>query len=112
MEVPRGRCGIGGMTNEKKRGLEGLRVYCLAQDFLAAVNGLLQQRPVRGSIGDQLRRAAESILLNIAEGAAHTSSGSKLYHYEVAHAPAQEGIAALQAIGRNDPKLPVRDEIR
>ena len=112
MEVPRREHGIGGMGNEIKRGVEGLRVYCLAQDFVASVDRLLQRMPVRGSIGDQLRRAAESIVLNIAEGAVHISAGNKLNHYGSAHASAQESIAALQVIDRRYRGLRVRDEIR
>jgi hypothetical protein len=48
-----------------------------------------------GSMADQLRRSAESIVLNIAEGAGHYSPGRKIYHYQLARGSAGECIAAL-----------------
>jgi hypothetical protein len=41
-------------------------------------------------MADQLRRSAESIVLNIAEGAGHYSPGRKIYHYQLARGSAGE----------------------
>lgn len=45
-------------------------------------------------LADQLRRAASSISLNIAEGAKRTA-GNKRQHYEIAHGSANETKACL-----------------
>ena len=99
------------MNNTTRRGPEGLRVYWLALDFLAAIDRLLQRVPVKGTLGDQLRRAAESIVLNIAEGAAHTR-GKRVQHYEIAHASVHECIAALHAFAQRYPRLTIKLELR
>ena len=101
------------MANEEKRcGAEGLRVYWLALDFLDAVRELLERVPVKGSLGDQLRRAAESIVLNLREGAAHISPGMKLYHFQITHGSADECIGALHAFSRRYPADNFRREVR
>jgi four helix bundle protein len=59
-------------------------------------------------MSDQLTRAAESIVLNIAEGAAHLSTGKKRYHYQIAYASAHECIAAVTRLHDRYPTLDVR----
>jgi four helix bundle protein len=54
-------------------------------------------------MADQLRRSAESIVLNIAEGAGHYSPGRKIYHYHLACGSAGECIAALTHLYRRKP---------
>ena len=47
-------------------------------------------------LADQLRRAANSVLLNLAEGQ-KSSNGNKLRHYKIAQGSAQEIVGALDA---------------
>jgi len=57
-------------------------------------------RNVRGrhaDLVDQLQRAAESVVLNLAEGAGR-SGKDKNYHYRVAYASAGEAATALQLL--------------
>jgi hypothetical protein len=56
-----------------------------------------------GSIAGHLRRSAESIVLNIAEGAGHYSPGRMIYHYQLARGSAGECIAALTHLYRASP---------
>jgi four helix bundle protein len=101
-------CGIARMGDKNKSGPEQLRVYWLAIDFMEAVDALVEELPVKGSLGRQLQRAAESIVLNIREGAAHTNTATKLYHYRVAHGSANECIGALHVFARRYPRMNFR----
>jgi four helix bundle protein len=113
MDAPTFSGGICVMANDSvRRGPEGLRVYWLALDFLSAVDGLIERLPTKGTLGEQLRRAAESIVLNIAEGAAHIAAGTKIYHYELAYASAHECLAALHALGRRYTSVSMKVELR
>jgi four helix bundle protein len=47
-------------------------------------------------LADQMKRAAQSVLLNLAEGQKYTN-GNRLRHYEIAHGSASEVRAALDA---------------
>ena len=89
-------------------GPERLRVYHLALAFARQVDALLRRLRLRSSLADQLTRAAESIILNIAEGAAHFSPGKKRYHYRLAHGSASECIGALTRLRDRYPGLDVR----
>jgi four helix bundle protein len=61
---------------------EKLDVYKLAVEFVARANELVASLPRgRGYLGDQLQRAALSIVLNIAEGAGKFSSADKAAFY-------------------------------
>ena len=96
------------MGDKNRAGPERLRVYWLAIDFMESVDALVAQLPVKGSLGSQLQRAAESIVLNIREGAAHTNAATKLYHYRVAHGSANECIGALHVFARRYPVMNFR----
>jgi four helix bundle protein len=87
-------------------------VYWLALDFLDAVQQVLQPVPVKGSLGDQLGRAAESILLNLREGAAHITPAKKVYHFQLSHGSADECIGALHAFARRYPRMHFNVEVR
>lgn len=103
IHVPGGWCLFGCMTSEagrKRRGAEGLRVYHLALGLASQVDEILEAVHCRRGLADQLRRAADSVVLNIGEGAAHFSPGRKLYHYQTAHGSAAECIAALTLIAQ------------
>ncbi|HEY5933549.1 MAG TPA: four helix bundle protein, partial [Kofleriaceae bacterium] len=52
--------------------------------------------PVDEDLADQMRRAASSVLLNLAEGQ-RFMNGNKLRHYELAHGSAHEIKGALDA---------------
>jgi four helix bundle protein len=88
---------------EGVRGPERLRVYHLAQDLATSVDRIARVSARNGSLADQLRRSAESIVLNIAEGAGHYSPGRKIYHYQLARGSAAECIAALTQVNRRRP---------
>ena len=78
---------------------ERLVVYRRACEFLTDVAALLRGLP-RGeaALADQLRRAGDSVLLNIAEGAGRVSGREKAHHYEIARGSAAECAAALAII--------------
>jgi four helix bundle protein len=84
-------------------GPERLRVYDLALDLNSSIDGVIVSCGLKRSLADQLRRAGESVLLNIAEGAGHYSPARKAYHYQTARASATECIGALTRIHRLHP---------
>lgn len=68
---------------------EKLDVYRIAIQFIAFVDLLCSNLP-RGQayLADQLRRAASSIELNIAEGAGEFAQNEKMRFYRMARRPA------------------------
>ncbi len=75
---------------------EKLEVYQISIKFLAIAYHLIDLAPRgNGSAVDQLRRASQSIILNIAEGAGYPSTGKKKSHYAIARGSALECGAAL-----------------
>jgi four helix bundle protein len=104
MEVPRERGGISRMGTEAGRhGADRLRVYHLALQWAAAIQQLVASLDVRPALLDQLLRAVDSVVLNIAEGASHHLVGRKVYHYRVALASAGEAKAALARLRPANP---------
>jgi four helix bundle protein len=75
---------------------EKLDVYKLALEFVEKANELVESLP-RGSgyLGDQLQRAALSIVLNIAEGAGKFSPADKAAFYARARGSVTESAAVL-----------------
>ena len=71
--------------------LERLVVYRKALALARIVSSL----HVGGPLGDQLLRAAQSVVLNIAEGAGQASLPAKRRHYTIARGSAFEVAAAL-----------------
>jgi len=61
-------------------------------DSLRDVVTLIEQHD--RNLGDQLRRAATSVVLNLAEGS-RSAKGNKQKHYAIAHGSANEVKAAL-----------------
>lgn len=78
---------------------EKLDVYRLSLDFLALVFPLLEQLP-RGNaqISDQLRRAALSIPLNIAEGNGKPSRPDRRRFFAIARGSSMECAAVIDIL--------------
>ncbi|MBI5534023.1 MAG: four helix bundle protein [Deltaproteobacteria bacterium] len=77
---------------------ERLDVYRAAIDFLVVADEIAVSLPRgRAYLVDQLRRAATSIALNIAEGAGEFSPGDKARFYRMARRSATECAAILDA---------------
>jgi four helix bundle protein len=78
---------------------EKLEVYQISVKFLAVAYRLIDSAPRgNGSVLDQLRRASQSIILNIAEGAGYPSTGKTKHHYAIARGSALECGAALDIL--------------
>jgi four helix bundle protein len=92
----------------RRHGPERLRVHDLALQFEERLEELLSRARCSASLKEQLLRAAESAILNIAEGSGHTSRGRKVYHYQVAHGSIAECIAGLLIIRRRNPRLDIQ----
>jgi four helix bundle protein len=76
-----------------------LEVYQRAIEFLALVCDIVAELP-RGHAerSDQLARAAESVVRNIAEGAGRWSEADAARHYEIARGEAMESAASLDVM--------------
>ncbi|MEO8180998.1 MAG: four helix bundle protein [Deltaproteobacteria bacterium] len=72
-----------------------LDVYQRAIEFLALVGELPKGHSARA---DQLVRAAESVVRNIAEGAVRWSETDSAKHYEIARGEAMECAASLDVM--------------
>jgi four helix bundle protein len=83
---------------------EKLEVYAVALDFLGHANRIANTMP-RGSgyLTDQVRRAALSVVLNIAEGAGRFSGDDKAAFYTRARGSATECAAVLDVCARLEP---------
>ena len=85
-----------------------LRVHHLALEFCELIDSLLPLLVCSAALRDQLLRAAESVVLNIAEGAAHFSPGKKVYHYQLAHGSVSECLAVLARVAARNPDVDLR----
>jgi four helix bundle protein len=78
---------------------ERLEAYKVAQEFLALAQAILDEMPRGGSrLRDQLADAAESILLNTAEGAGRRAPRDKARFFDIARGSAEECAAILDAV--------------
>ena len=76
-----------------------LDVYKRSIEFLGLVYAVRERLPKgHGDLADQLRRAAQSITLNIAEGAGRAARADKAKHYTIARGSAMECAAALDVL--------------
>ncbi len=76
-----------------------LHVYRIAKQFAIEALDIAERMPRgRAKLADQLRRAAESTLLNIGEGAARRSPRDKAHRYVIAQAECTECAVALELI--------------
>ena len=86
---------------------ERLDAYKTAIEFVVAVDPIASQLPRgRHYLADQLRRAASSIALNIAEGAGEFSRKEKSRFYRIARRSATECAAALDVCQRLELGVP------
>ena len=86
------------MSTYPKLHHEDLDAYRAAIEFLALAASLLEQAPRGyGPIADQLRRAALSIPLNIAEGYGKRTAADRARFYDIARGSAHECGAILDA---------------
>src|SRR5512141_2034541 len=76
---------------------ERLDVYHLALQFRGTLAPLAKTKGI-AALRDQLFRAADSVVLNIAEGAGRNSRPDKQRHYEIAKGSATESAAALELL--------------
>lgn len=80
---------------------EKLEVYHKALDAAERLEGVARAiPPLRADMADQLRRAALSIPLNIAEGANEFSPAEKARFYRIARRSAGESQAVLDVAAR------------
>jgi four helix bundle protein len=76
-----------------------LDVYQRAIEFLALVYDIVDDLPKgHGERADQLTRAAESVVRNIAEGAGRWSKADSAKHYRIARGEAMECAASLDVM--------------
>jgi four helix bundle protein len=75
-----------------------LDVYRCAIEFLALSVGMPEELP-RGhaALADQLRRAALSVPLNIAEASGRSSEGDAAHHFSIARGSTMECAAIVDA---------------
>lgn len=100
--MPRGRgtqprtvtVDIGDMLHFQK-----LDVYRCSIDFLALVHRLRRTLPKgNAELADQLRRSAQSITQNVAEGAGKASRADKAKYFSIARGSATESAAHLDVM--------------
>src|SRR6266511_2924470 len=76
-----------------------LDVYQRAIEFLALATEIVEELPKGHSArADQLVRAAESVVRNIAEGAGRWSDADSSKHYKIARGEAMECAASLDVL--------------
>ena len=76
-----------------------LDVYQRAIEFLALVGDIVGDLPKgHAERGDQLVRAAEAVVRNIAEGAGRWSEADSSKHYKIARGEAMECAASLDVM--------------
>ena len=86
------------MSSHPKLSHENLDVYRAAIEFLVLAAALLERFPRgHGPLADQLRRAALSIPLNIAEGYGKRARDDRARYYDIARGSAHECGAIVDA---------------
>ena len=77
---------------------ERLDVYQRAIEFLVVVARIISELPGgNAALTDQLRRAALSVPVNVAEGVGRSSAADRRRHYAIARGSAMECAAILDA---------------
>ena len=76
-----------------------LDVYQRSIDFLALTHRVRERLPKgHADLADQLRRAAQSVPQNIAEGCGRTTRADKAKHYAIARGSAMESASHLDVM--------------
>jgi four helix bundle protein len=76
-----------------------LDVYQRSIDFLALAHRVRERLPKgHADLADQLRRAAQSVPQNIAEGCGRTTRADKAKHYTIARGSAMESASHLDVM--------------
>jgi four helix bundle protein len=87
-----------GEQKEHVFGFEKLDVYQRSVEFVVAAAGIISELPSGyASLSDQLKRAALSVPVNIAEGVGRTSVADCRRHYAIARGSAMECAAIIDA---------------
>ena len=85
---------------------EKFEAYQLAITYWESALRLLEKIPAGNSvIKDQLKRAASSISLNIAEGSGRTKTEDRKRFYSIARGSAMECAAISDLVSRIEPQL-------
>jgi len=80
---------------------EQLDAFVVATDMVVCIDAIAQALPAgRGYMRDQLRRAANSVPLNIAEGAGEFAPAEKARFYRIARRSATEVAAQVLVAAR------------
>ena len=74
---------------------EKLRVYQKAVEFVEWVDNLLKKIKVKNSTTDQIDRASESIVLNIAEGNGKFTPKDRCKYFDISRGSAMESAGCL-----------------
>lgn len=77
---------------------EKLHVYQKATEFVSWVDKLLKKINVKNSTADQLYRASESIVLNIAEGNGKFTSKDRCRYFDISRGSAMESAGCLDVL--------------
>jgi four helix bundle protein len=92
---------------------ERLDVYQVALSFAASANTIANDVAVaRTGLADQLRRAASSVCLNIAEGAGEFSPKEKARFYRIAKRSTTECSSILDVVKAWTPEVSLEDDLR
>ena len=82
---------VGATDSSSMLHLQKLDVYQRSIEFLALTRRVRQRLPKgHADLADQLRRAAQSVPQNIAEGCGRTTRADKAKHYTIARGSAME----------------------
>lgn len=90
------------VPNNNHGSLHRLDCYRLAVEFHRKATGLA---PHGSGLGDQLRRAAASVVLNLAEGYGRTSRIEQARFTAIARGSALECVAILDLLGEEEREL-------
>ena len=77
---------------------EKLRVYQKSVEFISWVDNILCKNGIKSSIADQIVRASESIVLNIAEGNGKFTPKDRCRYFDISRGSAMECAGCLDVL--------------